>query len=84
MAALGGVDCIVFTGGIGENSAIVRQMSCQGLERLSIRLDEEKNSIRQQDILEIQATDSSVRLLVVPTDEELEIAGQTLQVMNKS
>jgi len=84
MAALGGVDCIVFTGGIGENSAIVRQMSCQGLERLGIRLDEGKNSIRQEDILEIQATDSSVKLLVVPTDEELEIAGLTLQVINKS
>ena len=84
MAALGGVDCIVFTGGIGENSAIVRQMSCQGLERLGIRLDEGKNSIRQEDILEIQATDSSVKLLVVPTDEELEIAVLTLQVINKS
>jgi acetate kinase len=84
MAALGGVDCIVFTGGIGENSAIVRQMSCQGLERLGIRLDEGKNSIRQRDILDIQATDSSVKLLVVPTDEELEIAGLTLQVINKS
>jgi len=84
MAALGGVDCIVFTGGIGENSAIVRQMSCQGLERLGIRLDEGKNSIRQQDILEIQATDSSVKLLVVPTDEELEIAVLTLQVIYKS
>ncbi len=84
MAALGGVDCIVFTGGIGENSAIVRQMSCQGLERLGIRLDEGKNSIRQDDILEIQATDSSVKLLVVPTDEELEIAVLTLQVINKS
>lgn len=84
MAALGGVDCIVFTGGIGENSAIVRQMSCQGLERLGIHLDEGKNSIRQEDILEIQATDSSVKLLVVPTDEELEIAVLTLQVINKS
>ena len=84
MAALGGVDCIVFTGGIGENSAIVRQMSCQGLERLGIRLDEGKNSIRKEDILEIQATDSSVKLLVVPTDEELEIAVLTLQVINKS
>ena len=59
-------------------------MSCQGLERLGIRLDEGKNSIRQQDILEIQATDSSVKLLVVPTDEELEIAVLTLQVINKS
>ena len=83
LAALGGVDCIVFTGGIGENSAIARQMSCQGLERLGIRLDEEKNSTRQKEILEIQAADSSVKLLVVRTDEELEIASQTLQVINK-
>jgi len=84
LAALGEVDCIVFTGGIGENSAIVRQISCQGLERLGICLDEEKNSTRQKEILEIQATDSSVKLLVVRTDEEREIASQTLQVINKS
>ncbi|MBE9521603.1 MAG: acetate kinase [Proteobacteria bacterium] len=82
MAALGGVDCIVFTGGIGENSAIVRQMCCQGLERLGLTLDEEKNSIRQKDILEIQSDDSRVSLLVIPTDEEYEIASQTLQVIN--
>ena len=81
IAALGGVDCIVFTGGIGENSTIVRQMSCQGLERLGLRLDLEKNSIRQKGILEIQATDSLVNLLVIPTDEEYEIARQTLQVI---
>ncbi len=83
MAALGGVDCIVFTGGIGENQANVRQMSCQGMERLGLVLDEEKNSIRQQEILEIQAADSRVSLLVIPTDEEYEIASQTLQVINK-
>ncbi len=82
MAALGGVDCIVFTGGIGENSAIVRQLSCQGMERLGICFDRSKNSIRQKDILEIQATDSQVSLLVIPTDEEHEIASQTLQVIN--
>ncbi len=84
MAALGGVDCIVFTGGIGENSATVRQMSCQGMERLGLSLDEEKNNIRQEDILEIQATDSQVSLLVIPTDEEYEIASQTLQVIGKA
>ncbi|MCK5190976.1 MAG: acetate kinase, partial [Methylococcales bacterium] len=82
MAALGGVDCIVFTGGIGENSAIVRQMCCQGMERLGLTLDEEKNSIRQKEILEIQSDDSRVSLLVIPTDEEHEIAIQTLQVIN--
>ena len=84
MAALGGVDCIVFTGGIGENSTIVRQMSCQGMERLGLSLDEEKNNIRQEDILEIQATDSRVSLLVIPTDEEYEIASQTQHVINNA
>jgi acetate kinase len=83
MAALGGADCIVFTGGIGENSATVRQMSCQGMERLGLSLDEEKNSIRQKEILEVQAVDSRVRLLVIPTDEEHEIASQTLRVINE-
>ena len=84
IAALGGVDCIVFTGGIGENSAIVRQMSCQGLERLGISLDTEKNGERRKEILEIQRADSLVKILVVPTDEELEIATQTLQVINNA
>jgi len=82
MAALGGVDCIVFTGGIGENSAIVRQQSCTGLEELGICLDEKKNSSRQKGIMEIQVTDSRVALLVIPTDEEYEIASQILQVIN--
>jgi len=81
MATLGGVDCIVFTGGIGENSATVRKMSCQGMERLGLILDEDKNSIRQEEILEIQAAESRISLLVIPTDEEYEIASQTLQVI---
>jgi len=83
MAALGGVDCIVFTGGIGENSAVVRQVCCQGMEGLGLGLDQEKNLIRQKGVLEIQAADSRVRLLVIPTDEEYEIANQTLQVIDK-
>lgn len=84
MAALGGVDCIVFTGGIGENSAIVRQMSCQGMEWFGVTLDDQKNTVHQQEIMEIQATDSRVSLLVIPTDEEHEIARQTLQVINNN
>jgi acetate kinase len=84
MAVLGGVDCIVFTGGIGENSAIVRQLSCQGLERLGLVLDEGQNSIQQEKIVEIQAAESRVSLLVIPTDEEYEIASQTLQVINNA
>jgi acetate kinase len=84
IAALGGVDCIVFTGGIGENSAVVRQMSCQGLERLGISIDEEKNVQRYHGTFEIQAADGLVKILVVPTDEELEIATQTLEVINSA
>ena len=80
-AALGGVDCIVFTGGIGENSAIVRKLSCQGLERMGIVLDATKNRIRQKEIMEIQAAESTVSILVIPTDEEYEIARQTLQIL---
>ncbi len=81
MAALGGVDCIVFTGGIGENSATVRQLSCNDLERLGLTLDENKNTIRKKDILEIQTTESDIKVLVIPTNEEYEIARQTLQLI---
>lgn len=82
MAALGGADCIVFTGGIGENSAAIRQKSCHGLEGLGVCLDAEKNSIRQKETMEIHAADSRVTLLVIPTDEEYEIASQTLKVID--
>lgn len=81
IAALGGIDCIVFTGGIGENAAIVREQSCKGLERLGIRIDRKKNNQRHNNILEIQAPESTIKIVVVPTDEELEIATQTLQVI---
>lgn len=83
-AALGGVDCIVFTGGIGENSAISRKLSCEGLEQMGICLDVSRNSIRQEEVLEIQTAESPVSILVVPTDEEYEIARQTLQIIEQS
>ncbi len=81
IAALGGVDCIVFTGGIGENCMDIRELSCQGLERLGIKLDKQKNNLRAKKITEIDATESNVKLLIIPTDEEYEIASQTLQVI---
>lgn len=84
MAALGGADCVVFTGGIGENSPIVREMSCQGLEPLGISLDPEKNSIQTKGILEIHNAASPVSILVIPTDEEYEIASQTLKVITSA
>ncbi|UCD77488.1 MAG: acetate kinase [Desulfobacterales bacterium] len=78
-AALGRVDVLVFTGGIGENAGDIRLRSCEGLARLGIDVDEQNNSVRGSGIFEIQSPKSEVTILVVPTDEELEIAEQTVQ-----
>ena len=80
VAALSGADCIVFTGGIGENSAVVRMKACSGLEAMGITIDHERNMGRRKDIMAIHADDSSCAILVAPTDEELEIARQTVKV----
>jgi acetate kinase len=82
-AALGSLDAIVFTGGIGENSARVRSKSCEGLSGLGISLDEGKNGKAVEGIAEVQAADSGVRILVIPTDEEREIARQTIEVIER-
>ena len=82
-AALGSVDAIVFTGGIGENSASVRSKSCEGLSGLGIILDDRRNSAVAEAIREIQAKDSRVKILVIPTDEEHEIAQQTVEVIGR-
>lgn len=73
-AVLGRVDAVVFTAGIGENSPEVRAGSCSGLEGLGISIDQERNTTAGQGCREIQDSDSKVKVLVVPTDEELEIA----------
>jgi len=75
-AVMNGLDALVFTAGIGENSALMRKMACEQMEYLGIRLDETKNRAISREIRELQATDSGVVLLVVPTNEELEIARQ--------
>ncbi len=84
LAVLGGADCIVFTGGIGENAPQVREMSCQGLERLGISFDAEKNAIPVNGISQVSSPESTTKILVVPTDEEFEIATQTLQVLTQA
>jgi acetate kinase len=76
-AVLGRVDALVFTAGIGENSPPVRAQACAGLERFGIRIDEARNSRAGGGMREIQSADATVRVLVVPTNEELEIAHQT-------
>ncbi|WP_405607583.1 acetate/propionate family kinase [Polaribacter sp. Asnod1-A03] len=79
---LNGLDAIIFTAGIGENSSLMRQLSCQNSDFLGIELDEEKNSIRSKEIREIQTVDSKIKILVVPTNEELEIAKETYSLLN--
>jgi acetate kinase len=79
LAVLGGADAIVFTAGIGENAPQIRQRSCANLTRLGLTIDPQKNASDDRGIREIQTDDSAIRVLVVPTDEELEIAKQTLQ-----
>jgi acetate kinase len=83
-AALGSVDAIVFTGGIGENSALVRSRSCEGLSGLGIFLDERANQEVAGGIREIQAGEGRVKILVVPTDEEREIAQQTVETIKRA
>jgi acetate kinase len=79
--ALGRLDAVVFTAGIGENDADVRARVCGGLALLGVRLDEARNAARSRDVWTISSDDSAVAVLVVPTDEELEIAEQSLAVV---
>jgi acetate kinase len=81
-AVLGRVDAVIFTGGIGENSVTIRQKVCSGLEGLGIQLDITDNQSAQGSETFIQASGSPVSLLVIPTNEELEIACQTEAVLS--
>ena len=77
---LNGLDAIIFTAGIGENSAIMRSLVCKDLDFLGINLDEEKNNIRSKEIREIQTKNSTTKVFVIPTNEELEIAKQSYAI----
>lgn len=80
-AAMNGVDAVVFTAGIGENSSLLRKMICQEMDFLGIDLDDSKNEQRSNDILEISSLGSRVKVLVIPTNEELEIAKQAYDIL---
>jgi len=80
-AVLNGLDAIVFTAGIGENSAEMRKIACENLTFLGIELDKEKNKIRSKKIREIQSATSKVKILIIPTNEEIEIAKQSYQLL---
>lgn len=82
--ALGGLDAITFTAGIGENVAMVRKRALEGLEGFGIVLDDERNEQRSREARVISADDSQVAVLVVPTNEELAIAQQALDLAQAS
>ena len=75
-AAMGGVDAIVFTAGVGENDCATRADIVDGLEFLGVKIDADKNSLRGQAI-DVSAEGATVRTLVIPTDEEMMIAIET-------
>lgn len=82
LAEMGGAEAVVFTGGIGENSAAVRERICTGLEVLGLQLDRDRNrSVAPGSIGEISADGSRLRALVIPTNEELLIARDTFRVV---
>ena len=81
-AAMGGLDCIVFTAGIGENTSQVREGVCEGLEFLGVKLDKVKNVAKNDGgIRDISAEGSRVKILVIPTNEELVIARETAELL---
>mgnify|MGYP002532760390 CR=1 FL=1 len=77
-----GVDVILFTGGVGENQASCRAGVCEGLEFMGVKIDAEKNKVRGEEAI-ISSDDSKVKVVVIPTDEELLIASDTMTVVSK-
>jgi acetate kinase len=86
VAAMGGIDVLAFTGDVGETSATVRSLACQGLEFMGIKLDEEKNRNlgRIDDFAVISAADSPVAVLVVANDDERLVAWETLRAIERN
>jgi len=81
-AAMGGVDAIIFTAGIGENHVRAREWACEGLEFMGVKIDKERNAAAR-DEAKISADDSKVQVWVIPTNEELAIANDTMELTSK-
>lgn len=82
-AALGGVDIIVFTGGVGENQYPLRYTVCKDLEYMGVKIDKEVNDKTRSEEVIISTPDSKVKVVVIPTDEELTIALDTVEILSK-
>jgi acetate kinase len=80
-AILNGLDAVIFTAGVGENNALVREMVCKDMEYLGLSIDTDKNNAGLSGIREINQSDSRVKVLVIPTNEELEIANQCFELL---
>ncbi len=79
-AAMGGLDAIVFTAGVGENDGMIRKMICDGLEYLGVNFDESRNNVRGKETL-LSTDDSAVKVYIIPTNEELMIAMDTAELV---
>lgn len=80
-ATMNGLDAIIFTAGIGENSSLIRQLVCKDMEYFNIHLDDAKNDLRASSLREINKKDSKIKILIIPTNEELEIAKQVYTLL---
>ncbi len=82
-AALNGIDGLIFTGGIGENSSFIRKQVCTNMDELGIIMDSNKNQVANDALSELHNLHSKVKILAVKTNEELEIALQTQQLLGR-
>ncbi|EIA08359.1 acetate/propionate family kinase [Flavobacterium frigoris] len=80
-AAMNGLDAIIFTAGIGENSSYIRKLVCTDMDYFGIEIDMEKNEIRSKEIREINTLTSRTKIMVIPTNEELEISNQVYNLL---
>jgi len=83
-AAMGGLDALIFTAGVGENSPFVRKSVCDGLDFFGVSLDEKKNEERSSQARKISSDTSKADIFVIPTDEELVIALDTEKIVKES
>ncbi|WP_034892856.1 acetate/propionate family kinase [Gillisia sp. Hel_I_29] len=82
VAAMNGLDAIIFTAGIGENSSLIRELVCKDMDFFGIELDKDKNNGKAKSIREISTSTAEARILIIPTNEELEIAKQAYCLLN--
>ncbi|MDP2088339.1 MAG: acetate kinase [Flavobacteriaceae bacterium] len=83
-AAMNGLDAIIFTAGVGENSYVLRSLICKEMNYLGISIDEKKNHVKSRELTEVHDKNSKVKVLIIPTNEEAEIAKQSYELLMES